>query len=741
MKFGVVLKTQGIPEWKEMYLNYKILKSLVKPYKTMSKVYMNINFLEQKDNPDHTTILITNSNVQFFEDLKEFGVLFEEIVMNEFTKISNFFEYKLVEELRRWKLFKINITILQNIQNDKDYDLKKIQLLNAFHFFYKELNLLYEYVSVNQEGLRKIIKKFKKNSKTIDLRYKSLKRQIREMVSKSFLKNAIQKLIFLRTEVEQAYIDTFYKKYDRKDGQNTLRKISQGKLMTHQQTFLFGFFLGFVCLLFLVIVTLSWLMDLEMEMLDAFSLFKGIMLIILFYWTLAINVYFWMKYNINYKLIFQFNFHFSEISEIFKRAAIFTVILLVMVVWFMLLEFQSSKLSNLFELFPKNLAPIIVWAIFFGYCLFPSTQFFNPLGRIYMIRYFKDIVCSLFQKANISFRTIWGLDQFLSFSGVARDMNYMFILVLYPQNEVNKECFLLGYILILVTVFMKIVQSSKLLYFEFTWKSMQIINIIKDICLFNVVYNDLRLFSHDTEDSSLIFALILSVFQAGWDIVVDWALLKKDSEFRYLRKELSFETPYVYYSFIISNFFFRICWILSMIPKNFQFITTDAYALLLIEIVEIVRRGIWNFLIIEKQHIMNCGIFKAVEEIKLPYEDIQFELDELHFYEEDLKLNVPHLKKLDSDAGSPFLKNKSRSTFKMSIKTKPEENFQDAPSLKIDELFSPACGRRISENPKYSKEFFEKLISKSKEFCKDVKFNMEFNFKVVKKKETEIART
>ena len=470
MKFGFVLKNQGIPEWKEMYLNYKILKKLIKPYKALSKVYMKINYLEPKES-ENTIITITNANHQYFEDLKYFGVIFEELVMLEFQKISSFFEYKLHEELRRWKKFKINISILLNIQNDKDYDDKKIQLLNAFHYFYKELNLLYEYINVNQEGLRKIIKKFKKNSKNVDLRYKRIKRKIRELISKSFFKNAIQKLIFLRTEVESSYIDTFYKKYDRKDGQNTLRKISQGKLMTHQETFLFGFFLGFACLLLIVIFLLSWLLDLNIEVLTGFPLFKGICLIILYYWTLALNVYFWTKYNINYKLIFHFNFHFSEISELFKRSSIFTIIFLMMVVWYLVLQFQSNKLGDLFGNFPKNLTAVIVWISFFGYCFFPSLQVFNPMGRLYFIRFIKNMLISPFRQTRVSFRALWGIDQLTSFAGIARDLQYLIYFFLYTDHHEPNQCFLLGYFLIISAIFMKLLLSMNALYNDVSSRS------------------------------------------------------------------------------------------------------------------------------------------------------------------------------------------------------------------------------------------------------------------------------
>ena len=51
---------------------------------------------------------------------------------------------------------------------------------------------------------------------------------------------------------------------------------------------------------------------------------------ILYIWLLEWNVYGWTTANINYKLIFGFNYHFSQVSEILKRAAFFSMIFLLM---------------------------------------------------------------------------------------------------------------------------------------------------------------------------------------------------------------------------------------------------------------------------------------------------------------------------------------------------------------------------------------------------------------------------
>lgn len=62
-------------------------------------------------------------------------------------------------------------------------------------------------------------------------------------------------------------------------------------------------------------------------------------LIVIYLWLLALNVYLWTHNNINYKLIFKFNYHFSSFIEIIKRAAAFTSVILIMFIWCLISRF------------------------------------------------------------------------------------------------------------------------------------------------------------------------------------------------------------------------------------------------------------------------------------------------------------------------------------------------------------------------------------------------------------------
>jgi hypothetical protein len=50
---------------------------------------------------------------------------------------------------------------------------------------------------------------------------------------------------------------------------------------------------------------------------------------------------------------------------------------------------------------------------------------------------------------------------------------------------------------------------------------------------------------------------------------------------------------------------------------------------MVIGIIEMLRRMIWNFFRMEKEHFKNLGLFKHVGEIKLPFQYIQMKNEDM----------------------------------------------------------------------------------------------------------------
>ena len=60
---------------------------------------------------------------------------------------------------------------------------------------------------------------------------------------------------------------------------------------------------------------------------------------------------------------------------------------------------------------------------------------------------------------------------------------------------------------------------------------------------------------------------------------------------------------------------------------------------------ELLRRFIWNNLVVEMQHLKNREIHKAVDDLQLPFSNFQFETDDTNMLMDEMrKLGNPDFK-------------------------------------------------------------------------------------------------
>ncbi len=69
-----------------------------------------------------------------------------------------------------------------------------------------------------------------------------------------------------------------------------------------------------------------------------------------------------------------------------------------------------------------------------------------------------------------------------------------------------------------------------------------------------------------------------------------------------------------YYVIIVLNLLLRISWVLNLSTEvvNLSFGGKAYIYVMVLSYVEIMRRGIWNLLKVENEHIKNCQKFNAV---------------------------------------------------------------------------------------------------------------------------------
>ncbi|KAF1798891.1 EXS family-domain-containing protein [Mucor lusitanicus] len=112
----------------------------------------------------------------------------------------------------------------------------------------------------------------------------------------------------------------------------------------------------------------------------------------------------------------------------------------------------------------------------------------------------------------------------------------------------------------------------------------------------------------------IMTCLFNSMYTSTWDIKMDWGLLRPNSKNFLLRDELVFYR-WTYYAAVPVNILLRFSWTLSIVKlrMNGQLLG------ILVALLEAYRRIQWNFFRLENEHLNNCGQYRAIKEIPLPF--------------------------------------------------------------------------------------------------------------------------
>lgn len=118
----------------------------------------------------------------------------------------------------------------------------------------------------------------------------------------------------------------------------------------------------------------------------------------------------------------------------------------------------------------------------------------------------------------------------------------------------------------------------------------------------------------------VVFAIISTFWQYWWDLKKDFLLFESDSKYKFLRNDLGYNSPKIYYTLAVLNFFLRCTWTLSLSPDMYKMLgLKNEIFVLIVGMLEMSRRFLNNFLKMEKEHITNLRSLKAVQDLKYPF--------------------------------------------------------------------------------------------------------------------------
>ena len=116
----------------------------------------------------------------------------------------------------------------------------------------------------------------------------------------------------------------------------------------------------------------------------------------------------------------------------------------------------------------------------------------------------------------------------------------------------------------------------------------------------------------------LIFTFISSCCSFAWDIIIDFGFLEKGKNYP-LRNKLYYKPVFIYYFIALYDFVLRFFWLLTISPEVLgSFVRPETLSIIL-NSLEITRRGLWNILKVENKHIDISKEFKVSNDVELPF--------------------------------------------------------------------------------------------------------------------------
>ena len=388
-------------------------------------------------------------------------------------------------------------------------------------------------------------------------------------------------------------------------------------------------------------------MDDDAKFKSIFPMFRGYIVFILYFWFLALNVYVWDLYHINYQVAFDFDNHYSDVMSICKRAAFFSILVILMLLCYMIERTEIPILYDLVSFIPLEFTPLVCWIVTFCY-LFSPFENFNYLGRIYLFNLFFESMASITVKNQL--RHTWFGDQLTSLTGPLRDFEYTTCYYTHFFETVEEKkrlcsnhrpivlCVnLLPYVVRLLQCIKTIADNNK--FFP------DILNCgkytLSILVAISSYYSTTIAFFGKTW---LIIAVTSSCYSYCWDMKMDYGLLQKGENYP-LRNELIYENEKIYLIAMVLNFFGRFAWVLTISPEVvYRFIRPEFFSMI-IYLIEMLRRGMWNFFRIELKHIDLCEQFQIGIKVDLPF--IKIGKDTFIPKEEKGKIKMEKLNKID----------------------------------------------------------------------------------------------
>lgn len=482
--------------------------------------------------------------------------------------------------------------------------LAKARIKKALLGFYRSLELLKDYRTVNAIAFGKIMKKFDKHT------HRANSGAFMERVRQCpFYSSAVPDS--LMADVENIYRRLF----TNGDRSKALRKLKTPDLtmksyqgMATMSGILIGLMMTVCFALIQVLRTTT-----DSHVLSLALIYGGLGLPLLMAALFSLNMQIWKSYHINYQFIFEFDqrtvLHNSEYNTFISAVSLY------------FLAFVYGSLNgSLDHLVLRTHQPWLLLITLMMIILLPVPTFFWH-SRLWLGKVLFRIATAPFYP--VRFKDFFLNDQFMSLGYFLQTFVLTLSITQHGNMLVDVGSLRMPSIWHLAVLsslpaFWRIMQSLRRFWDGGRQFFPHMANLIKYSFAFSLPYVS---FGTDSFPRMLwlkvLLQLIGALYSFGWDIFMDFGLFQR-GPVNYLLRDTILFPPIVYYALFMVDFVLRFLWVLPLLrilPVSWPSLTV-AYAF---GVIEVVRRFIWNIFRVEYEHVNNCNAFKAFYEVQLPF--------------------------------------------------------------------------------------------------------------------------
>ncbi|XP_049848262.1 uncharacterized protein LOC126313357 [Schistocerca gregaria] len=503
-------------------------------------------------------------------------------------------------------------------------DLKKINckkateaLRVAYSEMYRGLYLLKNFDDMNLQVVEKLATKHEKHVAP------GTRLKFHQEILPKYSFYRPKELRSLIRETEHVYSCAFTNGH-RTKAMRKLRVPKDSAGSVEKENLYFGFLLGVTVGLVTLMVYLFSIMSGHVieKLRPGFVVFLMLALAIVMLWYWGVDMYVWSHYRVNYIFIFGFNSrgHLRH-QDIFDAASIFSVILALMMIFYVLAIFQlydpNFRVAGFQwltgvspDIFP-SMSILLAVAVFLFYSIKSQFWLVCTLCRIFAAPFYP-----------VLFKDFFLADQLISLAIIFVDLDMVFCYYLTSAFR-DKASSCVSYF------FVQVILNA----LPYLWRFMQCLRRFYDGGDTTQLYNagkyavgivacalaSTYLFNSKAWTiASYVVLGIATVYSYIWDVYKDWSVGDIYSKNWLLRDQLLYPKPW-YYLAMALNLVMKFLWTLNISKSGTSVFHLDEYwSKKILALVEVTRRAMWNIFRLENEQLNNCGKFRAIRDLPLP---------------------------------------------------------------------------------------------------------------------------